>query len=501
MDLSKFSVSVKKGKSHRFQYEINIAYNCWNWSRYRTFAEFEELQRDLDKNFCDVPALPDIEFTAGLGALEHLHNAVDYLDNFLKELFARPDTRCSQHLLEFVDLIHYLDEVPTPPMIKLVSTTAGYNYAVSDCVVLENECSLIVAYEEKTFLSKLGKLWSFIELETLGAIKIFQYDEFEYKFVEKKCLTFTQKVRCICYDEDSKILVMGTDLGFIKRFRLLFKEDGFEFEEIDTLKLHENAILSIKIYDGHYYTSGYDGNIRKVNVKSNRVVAGGRLTKRLNGHKIMTATVEKDVMLVGSSDNDILSYYMEREIPVLVNTTKLLEPLDIRKILVCGKNVFISHGNTISCYSYNKTNVDLSGNNSKPKLHSNTIELCTLVGSRNSNSSANVEKTVNVSIPGANRTARFSPSSTSSILHTNKVYSIVVRSKNKQLIAGHDEVITMWCTSSGRMLFIWKAHRDEQVHFLHLMEKGDLLLSGGSDGRIRLWKLPEDEKLTLWTPS
>ncbi|BAM40457.1 uncharacterized protein TOT_020000713 [Theileria orientalis strain Shintoku] len=501
MDLSDFSIKVKRGNSHRFQYEIDVVYKDRKWSRYRTFSEFEQLYEDLvNSDFCDVPILPDVNLAAGLAALEDLHNAENYLNSFLNELFSRADTRCSRHLLEFVDLIHYLEYVPDPPKAKLLSSSPAANLSVSDCLLLEDHNLIIVAYEEKTFICKVGKLWSFIEKDILGLLRIFKYgmcvtahdsaDNVQYEFTQLLSLDFTHKVRCLCLHEETQTLFIGTDLGDMERYRLVVGESVM-LEFIDSIKLHENAILAITLYDNHVYTSGYDGNIRKVEINSNRVVGGGKLNKRLKGGKLMTSTVNDNIMLIATTNNELFSYYMEREIPIHVNTTNVFEPCNIRKILPCDKNVFVSHGNTVSCFSYSKVQVNSSGNLRTKRLESEEIELSTMC--RKDNIYKDVD--VLVKVPSNTRCAQFSPNDSESLLYSGQIYSILIRPRSKQLIAAHDEIISIWCTNSGKLLYAWYAHPDEQVHFIQLLREDDLLISGGSDGQIKLWRLPDDEKL------
>ncbi|AFZ79636.1 hypothetical protein BEWA_024850 [Theileria equi strain WA] len=475
MELSTLSILVKNSQVNRFQYQVEVKYAGKKWTKHKSFAEFEQLQDTLLRNnYSDVPFLPDVNFAAGFGALDELHHAESSLQEFLLELFRRPDTRSSIDVLTFVDLLQHLKEVPKPVAAEYLTGTEAYNLSVSDYVCLEEDSLLIVSYEEKTVLSKLGRLWSIIEPDVIGAIRIFSFEKGIKKgFNLELHMDFIAKVRCMAYDKDTSTLFVATGDGYVKRFKLIkaAKPKEVTLEFLDEVLIHENAILTISLKSNLYYTCGYDGNIRRVEVKTNKVIGGGKLSKRLNGDKLMTSeTTSDDVMIVGTTGNVLHMYYMGKEIPQFIQSVSIPQPCTIHKIVTNQKNVFVAHGNCISCYSLAKAQVDPDQG---PRSNAHVIELSSIrkVSTKNS-------EIVNVSIPMSIRSAQFSINSVGSSFAAYNVYDFVIRSTSRQIIAAYD-----------------------QVHFIHLIRDGNTLISGGSDGDVRVWKLPNDDDLVLWSPS
>lgn len=74
-------------------------------------------------------------------------------------------------------------------------------------------------------------------------------------------------------------------------------------------------------------------------------------------------------------------------------------------------------------------------------------------------------------------------------------------------------MVAVWCIVKGVILYSWYAHRNavclsplrlniasQQVHVLRILDPDDLVLTGGSDGEIRIWRLPDASLLRLWNP-
>ncbi|KAK2195451.1 bifunctional WD40-YVTN repeat-like-containing domain superfamily/WD40-repeat-containing domain superfamily/PX domain superfamily [Babesia duncani] len=449
MDLSSLGCLVKPSETNRFCYRICMRHKNEKWELLKSFADFERLQEILvDLEYCDIPLLPDVNFSAGLDALAEIHNAHECLTEFL--------------------------------IAEYLGGTESYNLAVSDVIVLEKEKLLIVSYEEKTVLSKIGRMWSIIEPEVIGSVRIFSYgmcmqtlnkileeDPYSgYNVLHESSFIF--KIRCMAFDAKRRMLFLANGNGQVERYTLELEPVDLKF--VDSLTLHSEAIMSIDIRGDYYYTSSYDDSIRKVDISSNKPVGGGKLTRRLNGDKLMTATVlGDDLMLLGTCDNKLFTYSMAGELPNFVDCFNAPLPNTIRRIISTSKNVFVAHGNCVSCFPFTKTSIK------KPVEQGDVIELNGL-----SSGSSNAF-TLSVSTPLKIRSAQFSIADTCSFFYANEVYDVIICTENKRLYASYNvstfldvcrlqESVAIWCLVTGKMLYSWIAHRNEVCFSLFIKD-------------------------------
>ncbi|GIX63825.1 WD domain, G-beta repeat-containing protein [Babesia caballi] len=266
-----------------------MKYKHTEWYMEKSFADFEQLQETLVyQEFTDVPLLPDLQLSHGIDTLGELCNSELALEKFIREVLRRPDTRACIDVLTFCDLLRRLDNAPAPVFATLLTETPCCHLAVSDVQYLQDDRLMIVSHEEKTALSKIGRMWTIIEPDTLGVVRVYRIED----NVTDGCTQilhkiFHNKVRGVEYVRESKTLIVAKDDGYAELFRL--DEDATNFDVIGTLALHCGPILSISVRDGLCFTSGYDDSIRVFDVERQKTLSGGKLTRRLNGEKLLVS--------------------------------------------------------------------------------------------------------------------------------------------------------------------------------------------------------------------
>ncbi|GFE54979.1 WD G-beta repeat-containing protein protein [Babesia ovis] len=505
MDLSTLRCSLQRNSSFRFTYTLHMKYMQTEWFMEKNFADFEQLQEALlFQDFTDVPLLPDLQLSGGIDPLADLCDTEAAIEKFIREVLRRPDTRSCTDVLSFCDLLRRLESAPAPVSSMMLTHTAPSHLSVSDLKYIAEEKLMIVAYEEKTALSKIGRVWSLIEPEILGSIRIYKLGN---DVTEGPTLLLEQpfysKVRAIDYIREKKTLAVAKDDGTVEMFRL--GADATEFESLGSVTLHIGPILSMNVHDGKGFTSGYDDNIRAFDIDRKTTVSGGKLTRRLNGDKLLVSTaMQPSTLMIGTSSNQVYTYYMMDEVPVFVDCCDIPAPMNIRKIYCTPTNVFVAHGNCVSCFGYTRYPVETLRNmkaSGLPASRSSDQEMTGINHTKTLDlAQASKSQAGTVCFPMSIRSAQFSIQSSDSSFGSYQVYDVALRSKEKQLLVAYDEVVAIWCIVKGVMLYSWYAHRHAQVHIVRVMEPEGLVLTGGSDGEVRIWRLPPSSQLKLWTP-
>ncbi|GIX63826.1 WD domain, G-beta repeat-containing protein [Babesia caballi] len=123
------------------------------------------------------------------------------------------------------------------------------------------------------------------------------------------------------------------------------------------------------------------------------------------------------------------------------------------------------------------------------------------------------------------RSAQFSVQSNESSFSSYQVYDMVLRTREKQLLVAYDvsdclrishgaggrrhlvypegrhAVFVVRTSQRGRLWSVHVCKISQQVHVLRLIEPQGLVLTGGSDGEVRIWRLPDASQLALWNPA
>ncbi|GBE60812.1 WD G-beta repeat-containing protein [Babesia ovata] len=504
MDVSSLSCSVQRTSRCLFTYNLHMKYMQAEWNIDKSFSDFEQLQESLVfQEFTDVPLLPDLQLSGGIDPMGDAYNSEEVLQKFIQEVLRRPDTRSCMDVLIFCDLLRHLQTPPTQVFATRLTSTPACHLSVSDLVYLENEKILIVAYEEKTALSKIGRMWSIIEPDILGAIRVFKMGanitDGATQIAEH---LFHSKIRAIKYVRESATLVVAKDDGYVGMYRM--ENDWTEFESIGSIALHSGPIVSFDMVKHLGFTSGYDDTIRCFDATLPKTVSGGKLTKRLNGDKLLaSAAASPRTMFIGTSNNQIYTYYMMDDVPVFVDCCEVPAPMNIRKIHCTPSNLFVAHGNCVSCYRYSRSPVETIRELKRPKGSASAPVAREMTGIGHQKEPAPTAPAESqpyngtISFPMSIRSAQFSVNSSTSSFSTYQVYDIALRPQAKQLLVAYDEVVAIWCVAKGVMLYSWYAHRHAQVHVLRVLEPEGLVVTGGSDGEVRVWRLPDPSLLML----
>uniref|UniRef100_A0A0G4HBM9 PX domain-containing protein n=1 Tax=Chromera velia CCMP2878 TaxID=1169474 RepID=A0A0G4HBM9_9ALVE len=372
MDLSRLSCSIKKavpveGQS-TFAYEVEVQRDSLIWQVSKRFSEFDRLFSDLEaKGYASLPQLPSKTLFGKPTDDGDINARRLGLQAVLHELLCRPDTRTSEPVLSFLQFQERTKKnavfpiKPEAPSWACIPENGGL--AVSCCAVDLSDPSrilLAVTWEDKSVLSRMGRMWTLIEPEELGAFAVFALplsvveaerekgknnqegqDKSKEEVPGKKTTAWKRifhspspvKLRCVAMHEPSHQVFVGTEDGKVLTYRV--EEDKEDVTKSIVLQggeipdLHTAPLLCLHIGPkrGKMLSASLDGAIRVMEVPEKTVFSGGRLTKRLGGGTLTAAFMDdvEDRVLLGSSLQDVLIYDVSCNPPTLIHSFNLAQ--------------------------------------------------------------------------------------------------------------------------------------------------------------------------------
>ncbi|SPJ09540.1 phosphoinositide-binding protein, putative [Plasmodium sp. DRC-Itaito] len=360
MDLEKFDIHINRVeyKNEKIYYIILVEYKELKYEINKRYSEFEELNCELlHLGFSALPNLPKKKLMSYKNN-EYISYRKRILNSYIQNLFIRPDIRCCAIFLNFLlfyDKINLsIDIVKT----KLINSIGTQKYSLSDLYINEKYNFLICVYEDKSNLSKLGKLWSIIEPDMIGEIKVFTYNnDLTSNFVETyKEQTIYKARNIVCSEKNNQVIISGDD-GKIHIYKINI--ESFTLTYIKNITCHLDTILKMMQFnDDLFCTCGYDNAFRLLNLNDNyKILSGGRCNKRLDKDKITTChLLSYHNIIIGTDSSIFFVYNMSTNPPIYIDTKKIKNGIKINCFTNTDKYLFVGYDNVIACYNYHYIN-------------------------------------------------------------------------------------------------------------------------------------------------
>ncbi|PFH34966.1 WD domain, G-beta repeat-containing protein [Besnoitia besnoiti] len=463
MDISRLKVAVPSyqitEENGPVVYAIAVEYGKLSWDVWRRYSQFAQLYRDLEREgYCALPSMPSKTLAGPPQDPRTLADRRHKLQYFLLELLRRPDTRTSAPLLDFL-LFNEQASLNVPPLRPwCVCCTGAQRFAVSTLVYSPANRVVIVGHEDKTGLSRLGRLWSLVEPDEFGMINVWALD------ADMGCPSLMQsiktqpKVRCMFFDEPNNQLFVGHDDGKVAVYVL--DADELKIDKVKELDLHTAAVMHLapgSSKQKRLLSLGFDGAIRVIDIATHQMLCGGRLTRRLGSGVHLTTghfDDETDTVYLGTSSGQVLVYAVKSNPPSFVQGLTVHPVYPVEALIVGKMYMFVGHGEYVSVVSVEQRRME--------------------------------QKFSKVAV----LTLRDNPS---------PVLSLVYDPEEKRLLVGYDPAIAWWSIESGQPLCVWEGHGGG-VHQLLLTDRSDIVVSGGDSGNTKVWRLPPPKELRLWQP-
>ncbi|CAA9986110.1 phosphoinositide-binding protein, putative [Plasmodium knowlesi strain H] len=499
MELEHFDIGINRveQRDQKVYYIILIQYKDLKYETSRRYSEFEELHWELlHMGFSALPNLPKKKLMAYKNA-DYINYRKKVLNSYMHNLFIRADVRCCALFLNFIlfyDKINLSIEVVKT---KLLNSIGSQKFSMSDLYINEKYNFIICVYEDKSNLSKLGKLWSIIEPDIVGEIKVFTYNN---DLTSTFCETYKEQTvykarNIVCAELQNEVIISGDD-GKIHIYKI--DTQLLTLTYVKNIPCHNDTILKMMSFNAELFcTCGYDNAFRLLRFSDYKILSGGRCNKRLDKDKITTCHLMNHGNIVLGTDCSVFFIYnMMTNPPLYLDTKKLKNGEKINCFANTDKYLFIGYDNIIACYNYHYSN---EAKNGRGLTLSGAFSECVpnqdSPGARHTYAQiGEKEPLLTKLIVDNNMSAQYIPP----LLYDNTVLSLCVNKEKKVLYAGYEDAIVIWSITSGLIVSAFHGHTNG-VHVLNFLSSSGFLLSGGDGGNLKVWKNDIDN-FQIWKP-
>jgi len=466
--ISNLRVSLNKAcpnEDHStYQYHIQLKYGDTTWEVARRFSEFDSLLQSLAAGkYGGLPKLPSKTFLGSPLDVASIEARKEQLRIIVYDLLFRPDTRSAQQVRQFLALDSHTDIRFRSVQPDALRTLEDPRFGVSGLCVDPDANVLLVAHEDSTHLSRLGRVWSVVEPDELGAIHLWsKSSDGSWKRVFSH--TYGIKARAICWEESSRQFFVGLEDGRVEVYAA--GPDLSHPNLVASMELHHKSpITHISTSGGLVLSLGYDSAMRVFDVRSREVKCGGRLSKRMRSEADYPSAGFLDGVgsrvFVGTTAGDVVILDVARNPPAFLHLIEL-ETKPVCTMCIMGEHFLIAHGERVTVMSYeNKT------------FERRMVKL----GSHRSKQLADGVVTI---------------------------MSLAVSVARGLVFGGYsDGSVAIWNRRDSEAYVVLKAHSSDvtQLFWLESAPWGPTLMTGGGDGKVITWTIAEEqEESGFWLP-
>ena len=455
-------------------YKINIAdnYHKKSWIIEKDSSDFIMLYNKLSLSYCEVPPLPPKNIL-NLFDAESVNSKKEIYQHFLSICVNRKDLYSTLEFKNFIELKNNSPELfgnePT-----LFSSIEFLPESITDIKYMEfnlEKISLLIISTAEMGVKDIKTNEEFLNFinpkhnsnenivnnsNILGMTMIFQIIKNEggnYDFIQIWQRKFKTRNTCLYCDKLTKTIFIGREDGFVSVYKMNINQNNIELELNIELKNHFSRIVDIwhEPTRGKMYTISTDRrfvscdiNINSKMLEINRSVHNySKFCIDLDKNRIFTAT-EGGIIEIFSIDPN---------------------PKKVGKIRVSGAghitDLFYDKNNSrlLSCDKNGKISIFEIGDIGKEKI---SLEI-------------------------------------SQFGFKNSFCSIQYDNNKKEIITGDNTgKITIWNIKTGEPIYSFVSHEIMPLNCLVYLIDKKLIISGGVDKSIKIWKIPKfwfDEKI------
>lgn len=445
-----------------YRYHIDVQCGTSRWEVVKRFSEFDSLLQGLTASkYSGLPKLPSKTLLGSPTDPASIDARKTQLKNVLQDILFRADTRSSQLVRNFLAAELHTSDAPKQLQPEAVRTFEDPRFGVSGLSVSPTADLVLISHEDSTQLSRLGRVWSVVEPDELGATHIWCQSDRQWKRVYSR--TYGTKVRSLCWEDTSRQFFLGMEDGKIEVF--LMQGRDVEPKAVSSLDLHHKSPVTYLFASPRRLLSlGFDTAMRVIDVHTRELRCGGRLSKRMRSEADypMSGYLDdaQDRAFVGTSAGDVLILDISRNPPSFLQVLEL-ESAPVAMISTLRERLLVAHGDCISVWGLGEG----SSSERLPKL-------------------------------GCHRCRNLSGDEVT--------ICSVASAPDRDLIFGgfSDGSLAIWGEESEALVVI-KAHQYEVNHlcWVNAASWGPMLLTGGGDGKVTMWRMPEDPLLAGEAPA
>jgi len=445
-----------------YRIKVTDYFNNNSWVIERRYNEFLNLQKKLIVNFPDVPKIPG-KTLFRLSDFASIKKRKDGLQYFLKTCVNRKDIFASEDFKNFLELAKNSPDLcgNSPDMQGNFTLSQGvrdFQYIPKDNIIVlcTAEMNIIERAE-----SKITDLKNKIEKQEeitnpQGFVYVYRVEENngDFNFRETWRRKFKGRTRCIYYDFEEKLLLIGRTDGFIS-IHSLDKESKFKrVDLVIELKNHLSTVNGIWFdpLEKKVYSVSTDKKFVASEINYNSQIT--EISRSPFDYTCLKADIKYDRLFTASEGGIIEIFSIKKFPPNKVCSTSITGVGNIRDIYLNINQFYI-----FAC--------DIKGKISVLDF-----------GSINNNNNNNNNFCSEISQFGGKTALR----------------AIVYDENKKELITGDENgKIVVWSIKTGQPIFSWGAHNNGfAVTKLYYDQAQRILISGAKDKTIKFWKLPDN---------
>jgi len=448
-----------------YRYHIKLQYESVKWEVAKRFSEFDALLQTLGASrYSGLPKLPSKTLLGSPTDQAAIDARKEQLRIILHDLLFRPDTRTSQQLRQFLALDSHTDAAIRSLQPDAMRTFEDPRFGVSGLAAAPLANLLLVTHEDSTHLSRLGRVWSVVEPDELGALHLWAHgSDGGWKRIFSR--TFGIKVRSLCWEDTSRQFFVGLEDGKIEVY--FMPEDSKHPTSTAVLELHHKSpVTHLSASPRKLLSLGFDTAMRIIDINTRELTCGGRLLKRLRSEMdYLTSGYLDDVQdraFIGTSGGDLFILDISRNPPSFLHTVELgAKP--VSSMCVVRDNFLVANGDCISVMSMESKGQErrITRVGTHRSKHLCAGEVCILC---------------------------------------------MAAAPERQLIFGgySDGSVAIWSTRESEAFVVVRAHPCDtsQVVWIEDAPWGPALLTGGGDGKVITWSMTANaEDYAFWSPT
>ena len=455
-------------------YKINIAdnYHKKSWIIEKDSSDFIMLYNKLSLSYCEVPPLPPKNIL-NLFDAESVNSKKEIYQHFLSICVNRKDLYSTLEFKNFIELKNNSPELfgnePT-----LFSSIEFLPESITDIKYMEfnlEKISLLIISTAEMGVKDIKTNEEFLNFinpkhnsnenivnnsNILGMTMIFQIIKNEggnYDFIQIWQRKFKTRNTCLYCDKLTKTIFIGREDGFVSVYKMNINQNNIELELNIELKNHFSRIVDIwyEPTRGKMYTISTDRRFVSCDININSKML--EINRSVHNYSKFCIDIEKNRIFTATEGGIIEIFSIDPN------------PKKVGKIRVSGAghitDLFYDKNNSrlLSCDKNGKISIFEIGDIGKEKI---SLEI-------------------------------------SQFGFKNSFCSIQYDNNKKEIITGDNTgKITIWNIKTGEPIYSFVSHEIMPLNCLVYLIDKKLIISGGVDKSIKIWKIPKfwfDEKI------
>lgn len=455
-------------------YKINIAdnYHKKSWIIEKDSSDFIMLYNKLSLSYCEVPPLPPKNIL-NLFDAESVNSKKEIYQHFLSICVNRKDLYSTLEFKNFIELKNNSPELfgnePT-----LFSSIEFLPESITDIKYMEfnlEKISLLIISTAEMGVKDIKTNEEFLNFinpkhnsnenivnnsNILGMTMIFQIIKNEggnYDFIQIWQRKFKTRNTCLYCDKLTKTIFIGREDGFVSVYKMNINQNNIELELNIELKNHFSRIVDIwhEPTRGKMYTISTDRRFVSCDININSKML--EINRSVHNYSKFCIDIEKNRIFTATEGGIIEIFSIDPN------------PKKVGKIRVSGAghitDLFYDKNNSrlLSCDKNGKISIFEIGDIGKEKI---SLEI-------------------------------------SQFGFKNSFTSIQYDNNKKEIITGDNTgKITIWNIKTGEPIYSFVSHETMPLNRLVYLIDKKLIISGGVDKSIKIWKIPKfwfDEKI------